>query len=347
MRIRTRNESPVSPLRYPGAKRWMIGYVARAIEQNNLMPELFVEPFAGGASVALAQLYRGLVQKIVLNDRDPLIAAFWHTTFFDTDWLIQQVRNATVSLETWNRLKGQKLSTTRALAFKCLFLNRTSFSGVLTDRAGPIGGQKQISGYRIDCRFTKESVIRRLERVASYRERVAAVWNLPWQAAIARVRRMQKQGTLPSTVAYFLDPPFYRKGRHLYKHYFNHAQHAALRDYLVEFDEPWILSYDSCPEILSLYRAGGIRASQVNLIYTAGQGGKKGLGKELIISNLPRMVSELQMGVGRRASKAVPIAEVSVVQKNDSNISTLKARYRRRMYPKHANALKSRRKMNV
>jgi len=325
----------------------MTGYVARAVEQNNLLPELFVEPFAGGASVAIAQLYRGLVKKVILNDRDPLIAAFWSTTFFDTDWLVEQVRNATVSLETWNRLKAQNLSGTRALAFKCLFLNRTSFSGVLTDQAGPIGGQKQISDYRIDCRFTKETIIRRLECVASYRARVAAVWNLPWQAAIARVKRMQKQGTLPCTGVYFLDPPFYRKGRHLYKYHFDHSQHAALRDYLMQFDEPWILSYDSCPEILSLYREGGMRASQVNLIYTAGQGGKKGSGKELIISNLPRMVSELQMGVGRKASKAIPILEVQAAQENmDSNAAVLSTRHQRHRF-KDLTRLKSRRKMAV
>jgi hypothetical protein len=54
----------------------MTGYVARAVAHNNLLPELFVEPFAEGASVALAQLYQGLVQKVVLSDRDPLIAAF-------------------------------------------------------------------------------------------------------------------------------------------------------------------------------------------------------------------------------------------------------------------------------
>jgi DNA adenine methylase len=314
MRTRSINNAPVSPLRYPGAKRWMTGYVARAIDHNDLLPELFVEPFAGGASVALAQLYRGLVHKVVLNDRDPSIAAFWYTTFFDTEWLINQVRNAKISLDNWKRLKTQQPSTTRALAFKCLFLNRTSFSGVLTDRAGPIGGKSQTSDYKIDCRFTKETVIRRLESVAQYRGRVAAVWNLPWRAAIARVQRMQKQGSLPSTAVYFLDPPFYRKGSLLYKHHFNHSQHAALRDFLTKFDEPWILSYDSCPEILSLYREGGMRASQVNLIYTAGQGGKKGIGKELIVSNLPRMVSELQMGVGRSASSAVPIKDVQTAK---------------------------------
>jgi hypothetical protein len=99
-----------------------------------------------------------------------------------------------------------------------------------------------------------------------------------------------------------------------------------MRDFLTKFDEPWILSYDSCPEILSLYRQGGMRASQVNLIYTVGQGGKKGIGKELIVSNLPRMVSELQMGVGRIASSAIPIKQVKTPRVEFAPASTMRRR---------------------
>jgi DNA adenine methylase len=86
-----RNPSPVSPLRYPGAKRWMCDYISRSIHRNDLLPALFVEPFAGGASVSLSQLRAGLTDKVILNDRDPQIASFWATVFFDTDWLVRQV----------------------------------------------------------------------------------------------------------------------------------------------------------------------------------------------------------------------------------------------------------------
>ena len=106
----------------------MSGYISRSIDRNNLFPALFVEPFAGGASVASAQLATGFAQKVILNDRDPLIAAFWRTVFFDTDWLVNKVENAEVTLSEWIRLKAQKPKSTRGLAYKCLFLNRTSFS---------------------------------------------------------------------------------------------------------------------------------------------------------------------------------------------------------------------------
>jgi len=303
--------SPVSPLRYPGAKRWMSGYISRSIERNQLLPALFVEPFVGGGSVAIAQLHAGLVQKVVLNDVDPMVASLWKTIFFDTDWLIARIRKADVTLDEWKRQKALQPSSRRGLAFKCLFLNRTSFSGVLTDRAGPLGGQCQQSRYKIDCRFNKETLIKRIEDIAGFRSKVAGVWNLSWKAAICRVAQMQEMGALPKASLFYLDPPFYRKASCLYRYYFDYQAHLRLRDFLVDFEEPWILSYDACPEVLDLYRHSECRASDVHLVYTASQKSKRCVGKEIIVSNLPRMVSELQLGVGKHTGSPRKIAQIS------------------------------------
>jgi len=67
----------LSPLRYPGAKRRLSGYLAEVLRLNGLKPKLFVEPFAGGASVSLELLNKGLVEAIALGERDPLVADFW------------------------------------------------------------------------------------------------------------------------------------------------------------------------------------------------------------------------------------------------------------------------------
>src|SRR4051812_18382692 len=92
----------LSPLRYPGSKRRFASYVARCLGLNGLHPALFIEPFAGGASVALQLLNDGLVDRIGLVDRDPLIAAFWRTVFFDTEWLVERVATISVTLPRWN-----------------------------------------------------------------------------------------------------------------------------------------------------------------------------------------------------------------------------------------------------
>src|SRR5690348_5041293 len=83
--------SILSPLRYPGSKRRLAGYIQKTLQLNNLHPSLFVEPFAGGASVALQLLNNNMVDTIGLIDRDPLVAAFWEAVFFDTEWLLEQI----------------------------------------------------------------------------------------------------------------------------------------------------------------------------------------------------------------------------------------------------------------
>lgn len=301
--MRIRNKAPVSPLRYPGAKRWMANYIRLSITQNDVQPELFVEPFAGGASVSLSVLHEGLATRIGLIDRDPLIAAFWKTLFFDTEWLIEQVQQTEVTLQKWNYLKIQKPVTVRDKAFKCLYLNRTSFSGILKSNAGPIGGKEQTSPYKIDCRFNKETIIKRIQRIAKYRDRVAFIWNLHWKTALGRIHYMQERDQISQSVLFYLDPPFYKKAEQLYTYSFKHNDHILLRNYLVSCSQPWILSYDSCPEIIEMYLDGGFRTNDVNLIYKTQRHGR-GLGKEVIVSNLPKMISELQLGADKSLSKS-------------------------------------------
>ena len=292
----------VSPLRYPGSKRWMAGYILRAIACNKLSIDCFIEPFAGGASVSLSLLHNDIVKKVGLVERDPLIAAFWYTIFFDTDWLINSVLKTEVTLEKWEILKNSQPVSTRQKAFKCLFLNRTSFSGILKSNAGPIGGKAQTSKYKINCRFTKNTIVNRIRQISEYRGRIAFVWNLDWKSAIDGIKRLQRKGSLSKSTLFYLDPPFYKKGKALYQYYFNHTNHIELRDYLIQFDQPWILSYDLCPEIVGMYKDGGFNACDVNLIYTTSHNGQRGLGKEVIVSNLTKMVSELQLGVDKRSS---------------------------------------------
>lgn len=299
--MRARNKAPVSPLRYPGAKRWMANYIRLSILQNPIHPELFVEPFAGGASVSLSVLYEGLVERIGLVDRDPLIAAFWKTLFFDTEWLIEQVLDTEVTLEKWDQLKQRRPRSIREKAFTCLFLNRTNFSGILRSDVGPIGGRAQTSPYKINCRFPKETIVKRILKIAKYRDRVAFIWNLPWRAALGKVHQMQEHGSLTSPALFYFDPPFYKKADKLYNHYFSHTDHLHLRDYLSDFSQSWILSYDSCSEIIEMYLEAGFKANDVNLIYKAQKHGR-GVGKEVIVSNLPNMVSELQLGSDKSIS---------------------------------------------
>jgi DNA adenine methylase len=72
----------------------------------------------------------------------------------------------------------------REVAVKCLFLNRTTFSGILHGRAGPVGGRLKPSPYKIDCRFDKAALETRLRFIGDIytTNRLVDVWCKDWQA---------------------------------------------------------------------------------------------------------------------------------------------------------------------
>jgi DNA adenine methylase len=261
----------VSPLRYPGSKRRLVPYVADVLAANSLRPELFVEPFAGGASVALQLLSDGAVQQIGIVDKDPLIAGFWRCVFWDTEWLIDQIRSVALTLEMWRKLKHSQPRTDRERALACLFLNRTSFSGILAPTAGPLGGTRQFDPTFFACRFPRATLERRVRRAANLKDRVAFVWQLDWNQAVGRIRFLQRRDHLPRGVFYYVDPPFFFKAERLYRFHFQPHHHRRLRDVLLEMDpsrEPWLLSYDSLPEVQRLYGALRSKIVTVQRFYT-------------------------------------------------------------------------------
>jgi DNA adenine methylase len=200
-------------LRYPGAKRRLASYVAALLELNDLKPKLFVEPFAGGASVALELLAGGHVERIAIGEKDSWVASFWKVVFFDTEWLVKRIKNIRVTLRQWRRFRRGGFRSDRERAIACLFLNRTSFSGILSSSAGPIGGYQEKSDYRIDCRFTRATLIRRIERIAELRDKVEFVHAGNWQSTLARAAALDYEDR---GVFYYVDPPFYAKADRLF-----------------------------------------------------------------------------------------------------------------------------------
>ena len=65
----------VSPLRYPGGKLKVVDYVKRLFEANDLLDGTYIEPYAGGASVALTLLFSEYASRIKINDIDRSIYA--------------------------------------------------------------------------------------------------------------------------------------------------------------------------------------------------------------------------------------------------------------------------------
>jgi len=289
----------ISPLRYPGSKRRLVDYISEALKANSLRPSLYVEPFVGGGSVAINLLNDNLVDRAILVDIDPWIASFWQTVFFDTDWLIEQIQTVEVSLDQWYAFKNGNPTSVRQQALTCLFLNRTSFSGILEKRAGPLGGRSQESDYPIDCRFTettRKTIIKRINQISQFSHRIHCVWSCSWDEAIRKVRLEQVNGALPEKHLFFyLDPPFFEEADALYRFYFTNEDHKALRDHLLKLEDKWLLSYDSAEQVEILYgealRKGtnGTKHHSVELTYTIARVSERKKAKEVILSNFEKL----------------------------------------------------------
>jgi len=275
----------ISPLRYPGGKANLTKYVATVAHTQHLATRHFVEPFAGGAAVTLFLLQQGLIHTATLNERDPLVYAFWKSVFCYTDELCEKIEETDISIDTWNRLEQYRHmdvpveTLVPLLGFCALFFSRTNFSGIL--KAGPIGGQTQSGNYKIDCRFNKSRLIKDIRLLSLYRDRVTVRWGdgLTFLASHAA-----EWANGMSFV--YVDPPYYEKGQSLYRHYFTNDQHIELSRILKAARYPWLLSYDNCGFINGLYgRDDGNRLHRRHLYfdYSARKAKKEA---ELLISNI-------------------------------------------------------------
>ncbi|WP_330435184.1 DNA adenine methylase [Streptomyces sp. NBC_00825] len=280
----------ISPLRYPGAKRQLVPVIEGLIAANIPPPGLLVEPFCGGATTTLRLLGAGVAQHGILADVDPLVAAFWKTAAFDSVWLTSSMRELTITVEEWDRWRAVNPRSRRDRALKCLFLNRTTFSGILHGRAGPIGGRAQASKYKIDCRFGMEGLTRRINGVAELAStgRLLDVWQADWRTALQRVS--ERFGFLEDhEVVIYLDPPYVDKAPWLYQWSFGSDEHKALAHVLQrDMQYRWLLSYDDHGAVRELYRGQpGQAMLHVSHRYTAAGSEKRTVKDELLMTNLP------------------------------------------------------------
>ncbi len=241
-----------SPLRYPGSKATFFNVVLSFIETYGLHEKEIVEPYAGSGIVSLSLVSSGVINKATLIERDPLIFAFWKAVFEHTDTLITSIENVSVDIDTWHHIRsylkydhpGNQQITDLALA--CLFLNRTNFSGIL--HSGPVGGQNQNSNYKIDCRFNKKEIISRIQRISLLRDSVSVVFDDALQ--FLHTSNANKKNT---SSFFYIDPPYFKQGRKLYRYNHKVVDHKRLADILSNARFPWILSYDRHEFIELLY----------------------------------------------------------------------------------------------
>ncbi len=266
-----------SPLRYPGGKGKLAPFMGLMINKMNIKNGTYIEPFAGGAGVALMLLMEEYVDDIVINDYDKAIYSVWRAIIEEPENLVDRILYTPVNIEEWKKQKKiyveQNKKYSLDLAFATFFLNRTNRSGIL--KGGPIGGFEQTGNYGIDARYNAEKLVDRIRAIAKYKKHIK-VYNKEIVSFIENILPNYDQNSLT-----YFDPPYFNKGPELYKNFFEKEDHAKIARLILNgVPGNWIITYDDTPEIIKLYKQQCIRRYDLN--YSAANTGKS---SEVIVFN--------------------------------------------------------------
>ena len=264
-----------TPLRYPGGKQKLAGFVLEILEANDLVGGDYVEPYAGGAGVAVELLLGAKVEHVHLNDSCATVYAFWKAALSKTEEFCRRISSASLTVEEWRRQK--EIFSRPAefnqldLGFSAFYLNRCNRSGIAN--GGVIGGLDQKGKWKIDARFPRNELIRRIEAIASMRDSIT-VKN--WDAEAFISDYVPK---LPKRTLVYCDPPYFRKADRLYLNHYQPKDHVRLAKVIqTKLKRNWIVSYDSAPEIIAEYSKR--KSFTYQLQYNAGKAYK---GSELFV----------------------------------------------------------------
>lgn len=254
-----------SPLRYPGGKSRFAPFIAQLMNANGLVGGHYLEPYAGGAGVALELLFDGWAKHIHINDLDPAVYDFWVSVTSQPEAILKLLHDTPVTMDQWfywrEVLRGTIEVPQVARGFATLFLNRTNRSGIL--KGGVIGGKEQAGHYRLDARLKKDVLTKRIEMIAARANEISVYC----EDALSLLAR--SMSFLPAKSLTYLDPPYYVKGKGLYRNFYEHTDHENIAKLLqrARFSRPWVVSYDDAPEIREMY----LRSRSINygLNYTA------------------------------------------------------------------------------
>lgn len=266
----------VSPLRYPGGKAKLSGFVKALIAENDLLDGVYFEPYAGGASIGLELVFEEYVSCAHINDKNFAVYCLWREVLDDSAGLCSWIRQVPLTVDEWRRQRHILVNSRNYLPSEvgkaAFYLNRTNRSGIIRG-GGIIGGVRQEGDWKMDARFHRERLCARIEKVARYRSRIS-VTNLDALdfLKLARERRHAKSFI-------YLDPPYYHKASRLYENFYVDKDHESVAAAVGEMcDKNWLISYDNAQFIRDLYK--GFRQYFINLRYSASS---SGWGSEVLV----------------------------------------------------------------
>ena len=206
-----------SPLRYPGGKAKLAPFMEVLISSLGHPVDTYIEPFAGGAGIAIELLQNNFIKKIVINDYDKGIYSFWRAILTDTDRFVYDIETVPLTMEEWDHQRSicldKSMKYSYELGFATFCMNRTNRSGII--KGGVIGGYDQNGKWKLDARFNRKKLIKRIVEIAKLKSNIY-LYNKDIASFITNYLPRHAENAF----VYF-DPPYYEKGKQLYLNFFS------------------------------------------------------------------------------------------------------------------------------
>jgi DNA adenine methylase len=265
-----------TPLRYPGGKQKLAPFIGEVLSTNKLEGGHYAETYAGGAGVAFELLFSGKVSHIHLNDSWFPLYAFWFSVLYKTEEFCRRIDLIPLTVDEWRKQK-EVLSRPWEfhkidVGFSVFYLNRCNRSGIV-HAAGVIGGVNQTGKWKMDARFHRKELIKRIEAIGEKRASIT-LKNMDAEEFLKH-----HIPTMPEKSLIYLDPPYFHKADGLYYDHYSPKDHEEISEVIQgTINRPWLISYDYTPEILCFYNKR--RKFTYALQYNAREVYK---GKELVV----------------------------------------------------------------
>jgi DNA adenine methylase len=257
--------------RYPGGKAKLKDPIINKIKDitDTDKTGVYIEPFLGGGSICIAALEQKIfpnLERVIINDWDFALFCLWRAVIIDHEDLIESIFDFTPTTQAFYAFKERLLEvefkklTVTDIGFIKLAVHQMSYSGLGVKAGGPIGGAKQTSKYSVDCRWSPNSMGKKIVKCHNLlTENKAVMHSSDFDVCLNAATTL-----LSHNPFVYLDPPYYLKGTELYEHGFSIEDHGRLCDRLKTAEYDWLLSYDDHPEIREMYSWAQIDDLNVN-----------------------------------------------------------------------------------
>lgn len=233
-----------TPLRYPGGKSWLAAHLR--IFLRHYSPTIFVDPFCGGGSASLLTVVEERAERVIMTDLDDDLESFWTSALSDDRVLVSRFEEVMSRYDEFNirdllpRFLAEDNDCYVDQAVKFLIRNRLHWGGIV-DQSFPT---EQNFRYLLK---PKRAVTDRLRVIHRFRDRI--------DYRCADGRNLIIENKAASDTVLFVDPPYPRASRRLYRH--THIDLALLFYSLSDASVPFLLTLNHTPTAEKLTAASG------------------------------------------------------------------------------------------